>query len=88
MNMSLLVFSGFFDARTILKLPVCKKYPAHKIPASGEKFVLKRTNVRMELSHCVWSESAALPTTKVVLPIAINPIATMKLMSSTRKMTP
>lgn len=80
-NRSLILFSGFLALRIIGVLQVCKKQPAHRIPAIGEKLELNKTKVLgvSGLAQSVARASAALPIQYSVLVKPNTPTDVMKI---------
>ena len=88
MNISLPTLSGFLELLTIGREQVCRKYPVHKIPRRGEKLRLNITKILSFLSQSVASDSAVEPKLNLVSVNATTPVAMMKIISSTTKITP
>ena len=87
-NTSLVFFSGFLELRTIDRLHVCRKQPAHRTPSSCGKLLLKSTSVRLLLAQ---SESFDLDVDPKLYDVFDNdliPQQIIKIISMQTNMTP
>ena len=88
MNISLPTLSGFLELLTIGREQVCRKYPVHKIPRRGEKLILNITKILSLSYQSVAFDSAVEPKLNLVSVNAITPVAMIKIIRSTTKITP